>query len=59
VDASRTGETLALVGLGVGLVGVGVGAYVILSSNESRANQAVAKTTLHVGLDRVRIATEF
>jgi hypothetical protein len=57
VDASRSGETLALVGLGVGLVGVGVGAYLILSSSEPK--QAAARTTLRVGLDNVRLATEF
>jgi hypothetical protein len=59
VDASRSGETLALVGLGVGLVGVGVGAYLILSSSSSEPKQASAKTTLRVGLDNVRLAAEF
>lgn len=59
VDASRSGETLALVGLGVGLVGVGVGAYLILSSSGGESKQAAAKTTLQVGLDTVRLAAEF
>lgn len=58
VDSSRSGETLALVGLGVGLVGVGVGAYLILSSS-SEPKQAAAKTSLRVSLDSVRLAAEF
>jgi hypothetical protein len=59
VDASRSGETLALVGLGVGLVGVGVGAYLILSSGSTETNRAAAKTSLQVGLRSVQLATQF
>jgi hypothetical protein len=58
VDSSRTGETLALVGLGVGLVGAGVGAYLILSSS-GEPKQAAAKTSLRVSADSVRFAAEF
>jgi hypothetical protein len=58
VDASRSGETLALVGLGVGLVGVGVGAYFILSSS-AEPKRAAAKTSLRIGVDSMRLTTEF
>jgi hypothetical protein len=57
----RTGETVALVGLGVGIVGVAAGVYLVLSSDRAApaGSSASGRTTLRLGAGDVQFATQF